>query len=70
MLCLSLSVGNINLSNVNLRPDKINQLMQSLAIPFSLRAGTIGKLDLKVSSTHNLILSVSQIYVGVTHLII
>ena len=45
---------------MNLRPDKINQLMQSLAIPFSLRAGTIGRLDLKVSTLpHSLFESVS-----------
>jgi hypothetical protein len=42
-------IGNINLSNVNLRPDKVNQILQSLTIPFAMRAGTIGKLDLKVS---------------------
>ena len=42
-------IGNINLTNVNLRPDKVNQILQSLTIPFSLRAGTITHLDLKVT---------------------
>jgi hypothetical protein len=36
------------LTNVNLRPDKVNQILQSLTIPFAMRSGTIGKLDLKV----------------------
>ena len=45
----SLYLGNINLTNVNLKPNKANKLLQSLMIPFALKAGTIGKLELKVS---------------------
>lgn len=37
------------MTNVNLKPNKANKLLQALMIPFALKAGTIGKLELKVS---------------------
>lgn len=42
-------LGNINLSNVNLKPNKANKILSSMMLPFALKAGTIGKLDLKVN---------------------
>lgn len=42
------SLGNINLNNVNLKPNKANKLLQNMMIPFALKAGTIGRLELKV----------------------
>lgn len=41
--------GSINLTNVNLKPNKANKFIKSLYIPFALKAGTIGKLDIKIS---------------------
>jgi hypothetical protein len=41
-------LGNINLTNVNVKPNKANKFLQSLMLPFALKAGTIGKLELKV----------------------
>ena len=44
----NLYIGNINLKNVNVKPNKANKILQSLMLPFSLKAGTIGRLELKV----------------------
>jgi vacuolar protein sorting-associated protein 13A/C len=40
--------GNINLKNLNLRPDKISELMGEHA-PYGLKAGLISNLKVKVS---------------------
>jgi hypothetical protein len=40
-------LGAINLRDVNLKPNKANKLLQGLALPFSLKAGMIGKLEFK-----------------------
>ena len=34
--------GAIKLDDVNIKPNKAEKLMQSLALPFSLKAGTVG----------------------------
>ena len=46
---MSFLKGSINLANVNLKPNKANKFIKSLYIPFALKAGTIGKLDIKIS---------------------
>lgn len=45
---LNFLIGNINLNNVNVKPNKANKFLQSMMLPFALKAGTIGKLELKV----------------------
>ena len=40
--------GNASVKHVNLRPDKANELISRSPIPFSLKAGMLGKLSLKV----------------------
>jgi len=35
------------LKGVNLKPDKANKLIQSVGVPFTLKAGTIGMLKVK-----------------------
>ena len=37
------------MKNVNLKPKPANKLLQSLMLPFALKAGTIGKLEVKVT---------------------
>jgi hypothetical protein len=37
------------LKGVNLKPDKANKLIQVIGLPFSLKAGTIGMLKVKVN---------------------
>ncbi|CDW78351.1 vacuolar protein sorting-associated protein 13a [Stylonychia lemnae] len=46
---MSVLKGNINLNNVNVKPNKANKFLQSMMVPFALKAGTIGRLELKVS---------------------
>ena len=36
------------MNNVNVKPNKANKFLQSMMLPFALKAGTIGKLELKV----------------------
>ena len=43
-LDVSLLKGAIKLQNVNIKPNKAEQLMQSLQLPFALKAGTVGEL--------------------------
>ena len=47
-LNMSFLTGNIDLNNVNIRPDKINEIFKKHNIPFALKAGMISKLSLKV----------------------
>eukprot|EP00357_Protocruzia_adherens_P031598 CAMPEP_0115040288 /NCGR_PEP_ID=MMETSP0216-20121206/44698_1 /TAXON_ID=223996 /ORGANISM="Protocruzia adherens, Strain Boccale" /LENGTH=1397 /DNA_ID=CAMNT_0002421417 /DNA_START=274 /DNA_END=4467 /DNA_ORIENTATION=- len=39
--------GAVNLVNVNLKPMKTNELLEFMSIPFSLKAGLIGKCQIK-----------------------
>ncbi len=43
-------IGRIDLKDVNLRPTKINLILEALHLPFALKAGMIGKLRLEVPS--------------------
>jgi len=45
-----LPLGNVNLRKVNLRPDEINKLLEGLSLPFALKAGMLGNLQLSVSA--------------------
>lgn len=47
-LDLSILRGNINLTDVNIRPDKINEIFKSKNMPIALKAGLISKLSVKV----------------------
>jgi hypothetical protein len=47
-LQMSLLTGNINLNNVNIKPDKINKMFQEKSLPIALKAGLISKLNIKV----------------------
>ena len=42
--------GNINLKDVNIKPDKANEFLVWLSSPFALKAGMIGTLHAKVFS--------------------
>ncbi len=46
---ISSFIGEINLKGVNLKPDKANKLIQAAGVPFTLKAGTIGMLKVKVN---------------------
>jgi hypothetical protein len=48
-LQMKILTGNIDLVNVNIRPDKINEIFEKKRIPFALKAGIISKLSIKVS---------------------
>ena len=71
-ISISILIGNINLSNVNVKPNKANKFLSSMMLPFSLKAGTIGKLELKVCLKFFNILKVSilQMWSGPMELII
>jgi hypothetical protein len=47
-LQLSFLTGNVNLNNVNIRPDKVNELFAKKNLPIALKAGLISKLNMKV----------------------
>ena len=44
---VALLSGAINFSNANFRPDKVNDLFAGLGLPFTLKAGLIGSLQVK-----------------------
>jgi len=48
-LSLHFTQGEINLKGVNVKPDKASMLLQGLGIPFQLKAGTIGNLQIKLN---------------------
>jgi len=48
-----LPLGNVNLRKVNLRPDEINKLLEGLSLPFALKAGMLGNLQLSVSAINS-----------------
>ena len=37
---------------VNLRPDEINKLLDGISMPFALKAGMLGNLQLSVNTNH------------------
>ena len=41
---MSLIKGKINLSELVIRPDKVNELLEEKNAPFMLKAGMIGKI--------------------------
>ena len=45
---MSLLTGHIDLNNVNIKPDKINEMFAKQNIPFALKAGLISKLSVDV----------------------
>ena len=47
---MSILSGNINLTNVNVRPDKITEIFEKANLPIALRAGLITKLNIKVNT--------------------
>ena len=50
-LSMSFLTGNVNLRNVNIRPDKVNELFAKKNLPIALKAGLISKLSMKVNSS-------------------
>jgi hypothetical protein len=46
-LDVALLSGHINFSNANFKPNKVNELLVSLGLPFHLKAGLIGNLQMK-----------------------
>jgi hypothetical protein len=41
--------GNLNFSNANFRPSRVNELLMSHGLPIHLKAGLIGNLQVKFS---------------------
>lgn len=46
---MKLLTGNVDLNNVNIRPDKINELFNKANLPIALKAGMVSKLSIKVT---------------------
>ena len=44
--------GGANLTDLIFQPKKINELLEEQNLPFSLKAGMIGRLDISVSFPH------------------
>jgi hypothetical protein len=51
--------GNIIMKDVNIRPDKVNEIFKKQNLPIALKAGLISKLNIKVI-THSLNISLVQ----------
>jgi len=49
-----LKKGQIDLKDVNIKPDKVNEILRTMRAPFFLKAGMIGKLCLQVFFTKKL----------------
>ena len=45
---MSLLTGHIDLKNVNIKPDKINEIFSQANMPIALKAGIISKLSIDV----------------------
>ena len=45
---MSLLTGHIDLKNVNVKPDKINEMFAEKNMPIALKAGLISKLSIDV----------------------
>lgn len=48
------------MKRVNIKPNKAEKLLQQLNLPFALKAGTIGHLELKISLVSSLFSSGAQ----------
>jgi hypothetical protein len=48
-MTMSLLTGNVVLNNVNIKPDKINEIFASAGAPIAIKAGLISKLSIQVS---------------------
>jgi len=46
----SLLKGKLKLKRVNLKPEKINEIIDSALLPFNIKAGMIGLLELKIAN--------------------
>lgn len=46
---MSLLTGHIDLNNVNIKPDKINEIFAQANMPIALKAGLISKLSVDVT---------------------
>lgn len=57
---MSLLSGKIDLNNVNIKPDKINQMFEKQNMPIALKAGLISKLSISVSFQFNRIILVKH----------
>ena len=45
---MSLLKGSIDMHNLNIKPDKINEIFVKSNLPIALKAGLISKLNIKV----------------------
>lgn len=59
--------GNINLTNVNFKPDKVSELFVSQGFPLHLKAGIIGRLQLKF---HNISLTAMPLHIIIDELLL
>lgn len=50
-LQMSFLKGNVDLHNVNIIPDKVNEIFAKENLPIALKAGMISKLSVQVSTT-------------------
>ena len=48
-LSCSVLSGNVVLEKVNLRPDKLSEVMAAVGLPFMLKAGMISRFELKLN---------------------
>jgi hypothetical protein len=47
-LDMSILTGNLEIQNVNVKPDAINEILDKKGIPISLKAGLLSKVKIKV----------------------
>ena len=45
-------VGNLKLKSVNLKPKTVNELLDKAGLPFGLKAGMFGNIEVSVSSLY------------------
>ena len=46
----SLLKGRVKIKRVNIKPEKINELIEGALLPFNIKAGIIGLLELKIAN--------------------
>lgn len=46
---MSLLSGNVSLKDLNIKPEKVNEIFEKANSPFALKAGLISKLDINFS---------------------
>ena len=46
----SLLKGKVKLKHVNIKPEKLNEMIDNALLPFNIKAGMIGSLELKIAS--------------------